>query len=168
MQQQKFGRRSLHEYNIHGSLDAQNQHYVYDVCAFYIISVQPWLQVVIVYSHFTIESRLNSIHTHTNYVIAMLIVHTPAKTESDSGVEPIPQPDRFTMVVASLSSAFLVISVFIFIIGFACGSLIRCKNNKPETPIPVYEDIQLSERKKNSECDLTENVAYIPSTEILN
>ena len=98
----------------------------------------------------------------------------PTVTSTDSEVEPIPQPDRFTIAVASLSSAFLVISVFTFIIGFACGSHFRCKSTlsdneaQVEAPIPVYEDIRLSEQKNKSECDLTENVAYIPSTEILN
>ena len=74
-------------------------------------------------------------------------------------------------MVVSLVIIFLVSSVFVFIIGFACGQKNKLPNvdNHPPTnhPGPIYDNVLLSDLKhQEQDLELKENVAYGPSKSI--
>jgi hypothetical protein len=89
-----------------------------------------------------------------------------------------PHMDVPVYIIAVVSSfaavAFLVISITIFVIGFACGHCHgkgKCcsKTDRPRS-VPVYEDVQPHVRDathQKQDFKLRENVAYLTSKSIV-
>ena len=99
------------------------------------------------------------------YFLAQCINCTGVNFFAESAVE-MRSDQPVTVVVMTSVFAFLVCSVFIFIIGFVCGHCFSQKfrrpiqaNNQPstDTPAPIYEVVQIQEQERDLE--MKENVA---------